>query len=272
MDKLFTTFKLLLGKGRAFNLQGQNIQNVSKSFLKPFEDLTRIFHKIAFTPFPSENVYNNNEELTQDINNFENQFNVEPNNRATIKERAKNVEMQFGLVGGQSFEYLQHNLKNAGLDVRVVENIPPKNILSENIVQYGIIQYNANDEDEDHKQYAMYGKSGFLLMGNGILQVKEYDETQKKEIIVNKDPVAIDINNNNRNNTDKSRNNNSKNNNDNNTNNNSNNPEALSNLFLIEKAEGGIINLTAGQLDILISLILKIKPADTVALINLNII
>jgi hypothetical protein len=255
-DKLFTTFKLLLGKGRAFNLQERNIQNVSKAFLKPFEELIRIFHKIAFTPFPSENIYNSNEGLIQDINNFENQFNIETNNRATIKERAKNVEMQFGLVGGQSFEYLQHNLRNAGLDVRVVENIPPKNILSENIVQYGIIQYNADDEDEDHRQYAMYGKSGFLLIGNGILQVKEYDETQHGKIIVNKDPVAIDINNNSRNNK-----------NTNNT-----NPDILGHLFLIEKAGGGVIDLTAGQLDILINLILKIKPADTVALINMNIV
>jgi hypothetical protein len=243
-EKLFTTFKLLLGKGRAFNLQEKNIQNVSKSFLKPFEDLIRIFHKIAFTPFPSNNTYNNSEELTQDIDNFETQFNLEPNSRATIKERAKNIEMQFGLVGGQSFEYLQHNLRNAGLDVRVVENMPPKNILSENIVQYGIIQYNANNEDEDHKQRAMYGKSGFLLIGNGILQVKEYDEIQEREIIVNKDPVAIDkedINN-------------------------------LNHLFLIEKTNGGTIDLTTGQLDILIDLILRIKPADMVALINMNII
>jgi hypothetical protein len=244
MDKLFTTFKLLLGKGRAFNLQESNIQNISKSFLKPFEDLTSIFHKIAFTPFPSENKYNNQEELTQDINNFENQFNVEPNSRATIEERAKNVEMQFGLVGGQSFEYLQHNLRNAGLSIRVIENIPTKDLLSNNIVQYGIIQYNANDEDEDHKQYAMYGKSGFLLIGNGILQVKEYDEIQQKEIIVNKDPVTID----------------------------KNNPETLSYLFLIEKAEGGTIDLTTGQLGILINLILKIKPADKIALVNLNIV
>jgi hypothetical protein len=243
-EKLFTTFKLLLGKGRAFNLQEKNIQNVSKSFLKPFEDLVRIFHKIAFTPFPSENKYNNQEELQQDINNFENQFNLEPNNRATINERAKNVEMQFGLVGGQSFEYLQHNLRNAGIDVRVVENIPVKDLLSNNIVQYGLIQYNANDENEDRRQYAMYGKSGFLLIGNGILQVKEYDEMKQKEIIVNKDPVSL----------------------------NKDNPEALNHLFLIEKAEGGIINLTAGQLDILINLILKIKPADAIALINMNII
>jgi hypothetical protein len=61
---------------------------------------------------------------------------------------------------------------------------------------------------------------------------------------VNKDPVAIDkedINN-------------------------------LNHLFLIEKTNGGTIDLTTGQLDILIDLILRIKPADMVALINLNII
>jgi hypothetical protein len=259
--KLFTTFKLLLGKGRAFNLQEPNVQNVSKAFLKPFEELARIFHKIAFTPFPSENTYNkdntnptfnpqhstfNNEqsELVQDIDNFETQFGIDKNNRATIQERAKNVEAQFGLVGGQSFTYLQQNLRNAGIDVRVVENIPTKDLLSNNIVQYGLIQYNMNDEDEDHKQYAMYGKSGFLMIGNGLLQIKEYNETTETEEIVNKDPVSID----------------------------KNNVESLSHLFLIEKTGGGTINLTAGQLDILIDLVLRIKPANTVALINLSMV
>jgi hypothetical protein len=81
-------------------------------------------------------------------------------------------------------------------------------------------------------------------VSNGILQIKEYDEIQQKEIIVNNDPVTIDkedINN-------------------------------LSHLFLIEHKNGGIINLTIEQLDILINLILRIKPANTVALVNAAII
>jgi hypothetical protein len=82
------------------------------------------------------------------------------------------------------------------------------------------------------------------LIGNGILQVKEYDETQEKEIIINKDPVTID----------------------------KSNPDILNHIFLIEKTGGGTIDLTAGQLDILINLILKIKPADTIALVNLAMV
>ena len=46
-NKLFKSFKILLGNGKAFNLQSPNIQNVSKSILKPFEELIRIFHRIA---------------------------------------------------------------------------------------------------------------------------------------------------------------------------------------------------------------------------------
>jgi hypothetical protein len=238
-NKLFKTFKLLLGKGRAFNLTEPNISSISKAFLKPLEDLTRIFHKIAYTPFPSENTYNSSnnkqDELKQDIVNFEQQFNIESNNKTTLLERAKNIEAQFGLVGGQSFEYLQNNLINAGLDVRVVENIPVQNLLSQNIIQYGINEYNG--------EYSIYGKSGYLMIGNGILQIKEYNEITNVYEIVNKDPVQVD-----------------------------NTTESLSHLFLIEKRNGGTINITSGQLDILIDLILKIKPADQVALVNVTII
>lgn len=101
--KLFNTFKILLGNGRAFNLQSQNIQNISKSILKPFEELIRIFHRISLTAFPSENNYylNDNEKL-QDISNLENQFGIDPPNKAILEERAKNIEAQFGIVGGKA--------------------------------------------------------------------------------------------------------------------------------------------------------------------------
>ena len=112
-NKLFKSFKVLLGNGRAFNLQSPNIQNILKSILKPFEELIRIFHRIALTIFPSENNYylNDNEKL-EDIKNLETQFNIDSNladnnnnnppNKATLEERAKNIEAQFGIVGGKA--------------------------------------------------------------------------------------------------------------------------------------------------------------------------
>ena len=258
-DKLFKTFKLLLGKGRAFNLQSHNIQNISKSILKPFEELIRIFHRIALTTFPSENsYYSNNNEKLEDIKNLEAQFNIDSNsidnnkslNIATIEERAKNIEAQFGIVGGQSWKYLQTSIQNIGIDARVVENIPARDLLSENIMQYGLKQYDA--KDENGLQYAMYGKSGYLLLGNGTIQIKEIIKEGKKDEkdeeietnkekykIVNKDPITI---------------------------------EGNTNLFLIENINGGPIKITAGQLNLLIDLILRIKPLEHVALLNIVLI
>lgn len=236
--KLFNTFKILLGNGRAFNLQSPNIQNVSKSILKPFEELIRIFHRIALATYPSQNnYYSSDNEKLQDINNLENQFDIDPSNKTTIEERAKNIEAQFGIIGGQSWKYLQNNIQNIGINARIVENIPARDLLSENIMQYGLKQYDA--KDINGLQYAMYGKSGYLMLGNGTIQIKELDEKTNKYRIVNKDPITITDN---------------------------------TNLFLVENINGGPIKITAGQLDILIDLILRIKPLEQIALLNIILV
>lgn len=234
---LFKSFKLLLGNGRAFNLQGLNIQNISKSFLKAFEDLIRVFHRIELTTFPSQNTYLTDEEKIQDINNLENQFDINPSDKTTIEEKAKNIEAQFGIVGGQSWKYLQNSIQNIGINIRVVENIPTKDLLSENIMQYGLKQYDA--KDINGTQYAMYGKSGYLVIGNGTLQIKEFNEETNSYIITNKDPITI-INN--------------------------------LNLFVIEDINGGPVKITSGQLNLLTDLILRIKPLQQVALLNMTLI
>ena len=234
---LFKSFKLLLGNGRAFNLQGLNIQNISKSFLKVFEDLIRVFHRIELTTFPSQNTYLTDEEKIQDINNLENQFDINPSDKTTIEEKAKNIEAQFGIVGGQSWKYLQNSIQNIGINIRVVENIPTKDLLSENIMQYGLKQYDA--KDISGTQYAMYGKSGYLVIGNGTLQIKEFNEETNSYIITNKDPITI-INN--------------------------------LNLFVIEDINGGPVKITSGQLNLLTDLILRIKPLQQVALLNMTLI
>ena len=244
-NKLFKSFKILLGNGRAFNLQSPNIQNISKSLLKPLEELIRVFHRIALTIFPSENnYYSNYNEKLKDISNLENQFGIDPSNKATIEERSKNIEAQFGIVGGQSWKYLQNSIQNIGINARVIENIPARDLLSENIMQYGLKQYDS--KDINGLQYAMYGKSGYLMLGNGSIQIKELikenkeTETNKQKYkIINKDPITIIDN---------------------------------TNLFLVENIKGGAIKITAGQLNLLIDLILRIKPLEQVALLNIILI
>ena len=158
-------------------------------------------------------------------------------NKATIEDRAKNIEAQFGIVGGQSWKYLQNSIQNIGINARAIENIPARDLLSENIMQYGLKQYDA--KDSNGIQYAMYGKSGYLMLANGTIQIKELDEETNKYQIVNKDPIEIIDN---------------------------------ANLFLIENIKGGPIKITAGQLNILIDLILRIKPLEQVALLNIMLI
>jgi len=228
---LFTTFKILLGKSRAFHLNETNISNISKSFLKPFEDLIRIFRKVAFTPFVSQNTYSTENEQEQDIANFETQFDVNPTTSVTITERAKNIEAQFGLVGGQSWKYIQNSIKNIGIDARVVENIPIKDLISTNLIQYGNNQYNG--------QYAMYGKSGYLMLGNGTLQFRNKNISETNSEIINQDPITISGN---------------------------------THLFLIESSSSGPIKMTSSQLSILVDLLLRIKPLDQVVLINVVLI
>jgi hypothetical protein len=230
-DILFTTFKILLGKSRAFHLNETNISNISKSFLTPFEDLIRIFRKLAFTPFVSQNTYSTENEQEQDIINFETQFDVNPTSTATITERAKNIEAQFSLVGGQSWNYIENSIKNIGIKARVVENIPIKDLISTNLIQYGNNQYNG--------QYAMYGKSGYLMLGNGSLQFRNKDISETDSEIINQDPITISGN---------------------------------THLFLIESSESGPIKMTSSQLSILIDLLLRIKPLDQVALINVVLV
>ena len=104
-------------------------------------------------------------------------------------------------------------------------------------MQYGLKQYDA--KDISGTQYAMYGKSGYLVIGNGTLQIKEFNEETNSYIITNKDPITI-INN--------------------------------LNLFVIEDINGGPVKITSGQLNLLTDLILRIKPLQQVALLNMTLI
>ena len=71
------------------------------------------------------------------------------------------------------------------------------------------------------------------------IQIKELDEETNKYRIINKDPIEIIDN---------------------------------ANLFLIENINGGPIKITAGQLNILVDLILRIKPLEQVVLLNIILI
>ena len=142
MNFLYISFKKLLGNGRAFRLIAPNIDAVVKSFLFVFENLVRIFYRIAFLPFPYQDSYATKTEKENDVANFEKQFNVFTS-ETDLERRSKNIEMQWALIGSQGFGSLERKLNEAGLNLKVKENLPNEDLVAKELLEYGNIGYGA---------------------------------------------------------------------------------------------------------------------------------
>jgi hypothetical protein len=158
--RLRISFKRLLGTGRAFNIVGKTIEDVSDAFLSIFGTLINMYQRVAFAPFPSLNKYATDAERLNDIENFERQFAIDTPS-ASLEERARNIEAQWGLVGGQGVVYIEQTLRNAGLPIRCTENIPRINLDPLTNINYGFEQYGLNQ----------FGGSEFSIIANGQLVV-----------------------------------------------------------------------------------------------------
>lgn len=213
---ILQSFKRLLGNGRAWLLNAPGIQETIQAFLKPVYDLWNNGYRIALTPFPTQNQYNN--DLESDLSAFEDQFGI--NNPSTVKnERAGQIEAQWGMVGGQGYQYIEKVLKSAGLPVKVIENLPVQNFNIAGRIQYGNIGYGETIEGS----IVQYGEmTSYKLIGNGVLNITG----------TNYDPVII------------------------------NNCKYA---FIIKC----ISPLTAAQYEILVNIILQIKPLQTVCLVKI---
>jgi len=163
---ILNTFKTLLGNGRAWHLIADNINDVTQAFLKPVNDLRVIFYRIAFAPFPTANIYNTQEGILSDLENFESQFGINRPSKIIV-ERGLNIEAQWGMVGGQGYGYIENALKSAGLPVKVIENLPAADLSVNNVIQYGNYQYGEDIEGDA----VQYGQSGYRLIGNGLLNI-----------------------------------------------------------------------------------------------------
>lgn len=161
---ILKSFKRLLGNGRAWFLRAPNIQNTVKAFLKPIDDLYNNGFRIACTPFPTQNKYNN--DLEGDLKLFENQFGIS-NPSADLNERAAHVEAQWGMVGGQGYQYIEKALTSAGLPVKIIENLPIFDFNAASMTQFGNIEY----DQTVNGTIVEYGQSGYKLIGNGMLNI-----------------------------------------------------------------------------------------------------
>lgn len=172
---IFQSFKSLLGNGRAWRLVNYNIRALVQALIKPFEDIRRAGYRIVYAPFLTSNLYATEEEQLADVENYEKLFDIEVISDI-LKERQANAEVQWSLRGGQGFGYIEQVMARAGIQVKVVENIPMKDLTYLGTFEYGYTEYGQTVNDVK----VQYGASGYKLICNGALYYgNSYDDPAK---------------------------------------------------------------------------------------------
>ncbi len=172
---IFQSFKRLLGNGRAWRLVNANISALVYALIKPFEDIRRSAYRIVYAPFLTSNIYASEDEQLADVENYEELFGIEAISNI-LKERQANAEVQWALRGGQGFGYIEQVMARAGLQVKVVENIPMKDLGYLGNFKYGYTRYGQTVNDTK----VQYGASGYKLICNGALYYgQNYDDPVK---------------------------------------------------------------------------------------------
>jgi len=235
--RLLSASKRLLGSGRAWLLNAFNIQEVIKSFLSVPEIARDLFIALANTPFPVLQAGNiPDDQLEQNLKQWEKQFGIIPSKSATLQERAAAIQAAWGANGSQGRGYLEQILQTAGVMVYVRENMPSVDYTDEITggVQYGQRQYGEFlDLPAGNKlQYGGGGKT--LLLGNGFL----LQDGKNKEVV----EAPTDS-------------------------------FEWQQVFIVEGITPGTrISLTEPELNYLIGFILKYKPVHSVAMLRVDVL
>lgn len=161
-------FKLLLGTGRAWRLMGDNIKALSEAVCEPFNEIRRAAYRILYAPFLTQNRYATAQEKLDDVENYEKQFGLTTISNVLI-ERQANAEVQWALVGGQGFGYIENVLAAAGINAKIIENIPAKDLTGIGGFEYGEVQYG----ETVNEHVVQYGASGYVLIANGLINTGE---------------------------------------------------------------------------------------------------
>jgi len=247
MDIFFRSFINLIGDGLAFAMRAINIQDVMNSLLSICLPLRNYYIRVSRLPFPTmkggllPDDERSDADWQTDIENLEKQFGLTPNFADTLEQRATVSESMWGLIGSQGRGYIQDALTRAGIPVFVKENLPAIDLSALGSNQYGEKQYGFNS----------YGSYNLDLLGNGRITTDEnvYDPVLQPLNIIEdygfKSYGSISYG------------------------------SAYSqwqNVFIVEGQEWQQkAELTQSQYDTLVFILLKIKPAHTLAFLNIDI-
>jgi len=164
MKKVEITFKKLLGNGRAFRTPKGFTDEFYDLFISPFVELKNKVLFLKYTHFPTKNI------LLDDIKNGEELFGLTDLENETLEQRAANVETQWGILNGSlNWKPLQDALNRLAINVKVVENVPPKAVNIGSLSLYGNYQY--NETLEETNDTVRYGENASRIIGNGILEL-----------------------------------------------------------------------------------------------------
>lgn len=200
---LLTATKLMLGNGRAWIVNSFNIQEILKSFLIIPEMARDFYIYVSGTPFPVSQVgVIPDSTLEKSLKEWENQFNIIPATSATINERAIAIESAWSARGSLGRGYLEKIIRDAGIPVRIRENIPAVDYSTElnSRVQYSGVEYNEFLPIGGNINYG--GGSAAFLLGNGSLTSRAgsvgdivnvpVNETQWQKLLIVEDEAPGD--------------------------------------------------------------------------------
>lgn len=158
-------FKKLLGKGRAFRTPKGFMSDFLDVVASPFSEIKKRLIDLKYSHFPTVNVDKD------DILNGEELFGITETDGQSLEERAANIETQWGLLNGSlNWKPLQDTLKKSGIDVKIVENIPPRAINIGSLSMYGSYQY--NETLNETNDFVRYGLNASRIIGNGVLELE----------------------------------------------------------------------------------------------------
>lgn len=131
-----STFKKLLGKGRAWLTPKGFTEEILNLFAYPLEVVKDKLIKLTLTHFPVTYTDENN------IKNGEELFKISDIAGKTLIERATTVEAQWSIFGGsQNYKQIELILQKKGLPVKVIENIPQNyNLYGGRLIGNGFVQ------------------------------------------------------------------------------------------------------------------------------------
>jgi hypothetical protein len=176
LRNILSASKSMMGDGMAWLVKADNIKNVLKSFLNIPEMARTYFIFVGTSTFPTEQ-YSKipDEQLEENLQQWEKQFGLVPAVTSTLQERAIAVEAQWSLTGSLGIKYFQKILNDSGIPVFLRENIPPVDYSNDlNSISYGSTDYKKFLSVEGYDVNYNTGAGSFLL-GNGFLTTQAGD-------------------------------------------------------------------------------------------------